>query len=338
MESRAAKWGVVVFGVVVLLYVGLSVLTKSSVGGFQVMEDMISKPQQSNVVLEMTIKDGDGKPLSASVDAIYFVPTGWEGAYAKKSARVNGTGRMEFRGIRAIDLEISGYPTHEDFYRSWDFTDLKPGEWRLAPDQKTIIVRQDVVLRPFPWNDRQTERVGAIDDSELVKAVSVEGRVAWQVIDDSQFVPVDGCEAPTLGFAFIEAPDQVAVTDPKNVSRVICPAGRRVVLRVCSPDVEDGVQFSGEFADVIYFGNGTPEAPEGGYSKELLLPNEWSLEGKMGIVYIRLGGLYGKMRVIDSARFPRNREYPITQRPWNQSVVVYNPTGGRSLRTTYRTP
>ena len=113
MEGRAAKWGAVVFGVVVLLYVGLSVLTKSSVGGFQVMEDMISKPQQSNVVLEMTIKDGDGKPISADVDAIYFKPTGWEGAYAKKSARVTGSGRMEFRGVRAIDLEITGYPTHE---------------------------------------------------------------------------------------------------------------------------------------------------------------------------------------------------------------------------------
>jgi hypothetical protein len=58
-------------------------------------EEMISAPQRTDVVLELTVKDENGQPLKASVRNYYFIPSGWEGGYGKQVHEITGFGRFE---------------------------------------------------------------------------------------------------------------------------------------------------------------------------------------------------------------------------------------------------
>lgn len=114
------------------------------------------------------------------------------------------------------------------------------------------------------------------------------------------------------------------------------PNRKHVVLRVCSPLAEDGLQFSEVFVANARFGNTTAEAPPDGYTKELVLPYEWFEQKKDGVVFVRLGGLYGKMIVFGEEVMILDPDAidPV-ERPILSVNLLYNPDGSRNLRTTY---
>ncbi|MBI1289838.1 hypothetical protein GC173_01155 [bacterium] len=110
--------------------------------------DMISKPFQSNVVVEITVKDEDGNPLKANAHVSMFLPIGREGGEDYEDVFIDGAKRLEYRGVHFISIHISDDEgIYESDYVDWSFSDLRPDDFRFGPDGQTIIVRHDSVLR-----------------------------------------------------------------------------------------------------------------------------------------------------------------------------------------------
>ena len=306
-----------------------------------VVSDMMASSFRSNVIIELSVKDEAGNPLKANATVSMFLPIGSQGGEHHESISVDGSKRLEYRGVLSMDITIrADQRGYENDFRSWTFTDLDPDDFRFAPDGRTIIVRHESVLRSFPRSEKAKLDVvfANLDqgkDSEVRSVVSyIEGPQGASIRGEIPSTDSDQCTIPTLFSAFRSSTDDILPVMVED--RIFYPNGRRVVLEVCSPFADDGLLFAGVDVAGPGFGNAAREAPVDGYVKQLVLPYEMFEGKKNRVVYVRLGGLYGKM-IVYGRRFVLLDPSTLTPvgGPTLSIRLAYNTTGSRNLRTTF---
>jgi hypothetical protein len=315
--------------------IGGTVGSFGSKGDTAVM-DMMTKPWKANVVLSVTVKDEAGNPMNARAEVNYFIPTGTEGGFAIDRMTIEGSRRIELTEISdlILSLDAEDYNNFESIEKKWNFNDLDPSEWEVGRDGSTVMIRYDAVLKSFPASERarlETINIDLAEWSTVEYGLHEEKSVLRVRTSHTPLSDIE-CETPTLLSGFVAASQPVPEIPGR---KSFYPDGVQVALRVCSPNEEDGLLDSGTFATDGRFGNTTPEAPTSGYQKELVLPYQWFEQPGSRIVFIRLGGLYGKLRFGTELGFPRDRPILLSERPLLGGELIYNPTGSRNLRTTY---
>ncbi|MBI1289836.1 hypothetical protein GC173_01145 [bacterium] len=298
--------------------------------------EMMTKPWKANVVLSVTVKDEAETPMRANAKLEYFKAVGSQGGYGGERFLIDGARRIELRGVShlVLRLEAEDAENFEMIEKEWLLDDLNPAEWQVGRDGSTVMLQFDAVLKRFPHSQRPDLEDGLV---ELNGWAALEHKVdagkhllkTTELNSDLSDTP---CDAAMLlsTYAAVDYPTtQVLYREP------FYPDGYQIVLRVCSSDEEDGLLDSGVIASNYQFGNTTPEAPATGYQKQMLLPYEWFEREEVHIIFIRLGGIYGKICVFPNLSFPKARPILLSERPYVQGSLLYNPDGSRNLRTTY---